>query len=84
MRGMLAAAMSSACKDGWAIAAVIAPSIHPPLYAILRRTTSGWSSERAVDAVCFSPGPCPGYVLPPPKVLRSLIQKIGPLLSGAA
>jgi hypothetical protein len=75
---------SYACKDDWANAAISAPSIHPPLYAILRRTTSGWSSERAVDAVCFSPGSCPGYVLPPPAVLRALVQKIGPLLSGAA
>lgn len=45
---------SYACKNGWAIAAITAPSIHPPVYAILRQTAR-WSSERAVDAVCLSP-----------------------------
>jgi len=72
------------CKDGWAIASVVAPSLHPALYAILRRTSSGWRSERAVDAACFPPGSCPGYMLPPPAVLGPLVRKIGPLVSGAA
>jgi pimeloyl-ACP methyl ester carboxylesterase len=83
---------SFACKDGWALAAVGAPSLHPDLYAILRQTTSGWKSDGAVDASCYPYPPwrrppwhdCLGGALPPPAVMRFLVRKVGPLLSGAA
>ncbi len=77
--------VADACAGGWAVA-----EIHQPLtlsdgstvqdtgYAILKHTDTGWSSQGLGDGTCLAaPGNCPGVLLPPPAVLRTLLQGAG-------
>lgn len=80
-----------ACAGKWAVA-----EVHQPLtlsdgsvvqttgIAILKQTDSGSSSEGLSDGTCLAvPGTCPGVALPPPAVLRLLLQEAGIKLASA-
>jgi hypothetical protein len=68
--------VSFACENGWAIAEVRQPQTDTGV-ALLRQTDAGWNSEGIGDGTCLHPGVCPGYALPPPALLQSLLQQAG-------
>jgi pimeloyl-ACP methyl ester carboxylesterase len=67
---------SSACRDGWAVAQVYAPTVGYGT-AFLRQTPSGWSSAALGEVNCSAiPGPL-ASPLPPHALAVSLLDQAG-------